>query len=386
MELGPLVCSTSILKDLEQSENCQVLTVTVPKGTGRDARLPVMVWIHGGAFVTGTGEGAGYNPRRLVEEHGVIVVNLSYRLGLFGFIGDSKARPSNLGLLDLHEGLRWVKRNIASFGGNDDPRSITVFGESAGAAATADLMLVKDATDLFGRVILQSSPLGLRRNRAELDIALNKATVEISTSSTVEEVLGASTAIKLAAKDYGLTGAMPFSPAFGHEPLPAESEVDQVMASVAPKIDVLIGCNQNEASLYIERMSPFNYLSQIPFLGRMIYNAAEARTTGSLFHRPTDEFAKRYKQANGNVSIYRIVWAVPGNRMGSSHTIELPLLFDIDKNWAGGKMTEGADWSELEQNGKTLRGLWAGFAKGRQLGPEDSVSGLIDITLPRKED
>jgi carboxylesterase type B len=90
-----------------------------------------MVWIHGGSYVFGAGDAAIFDPRALVEEQGVIVVSVTYRLGLFGFLGGSAGRAANLGLLDIIEALRWVKRNIQAFGGAPD--CVTLFGQSAGA-------------------------------------------------------------------------------------------------------------------------------------------------------------------------------------------------------------------------------------------------------------
>ena len=118
------------------SENCLYLNVYTPAGA-RGRNLPVMVWIHGGALVVG--ESDDYNPAALVQ-HGVIVVTINYRLGLFGFLADSAlaGRPGgpsgNYGLMDQQAALRWVQRNIRGFGG--DARNVTVFGESAGGLST----------------------------------------------------------------------------------------------------------------------------------------------------------------------------------------------------------------------------------------------------------
>ncbi len=96
-------------------------------------KRPVMVWIHGGSYVFGAGDAAIYDARALVEEQGVIVVSVTYRLGLLGFLGGSGGRAANVGLLDIIEALRWVKANIAAFGGDTD--NITLFGQSAGGDA-----------------------------------------------------------------------------------------------------------------------------------------------------------------------------------------------------------------------------------------------------------
>lgn len=143
---SPRTCDLDLLlwdegptQNLERSEDCQRLTVTVPQGTVDTAkRLEVIVWIHGGSFLTGSGEMPAYDAQTLASERNRIVVSLSYHVGLFGFMGDGKDRDANLGLFDLIEGLRWVQRNIAAFGGNPEPRRITVIGQSARGSALAD--------------------------------------------------------------------------------------------------------------------------------------------------------------------------------------------------------------------------------------------------------
>ncbi|WP_223165795.1 carboxylesterase family protein [Lentzea indica] len=139
----------SSVEGLVFDEHCQVLSVTAPVGA---ADLPVMVWFHGGAYVTGSGESTKYDASLLASE-GVVVVSVSYRLGVFGYLRD------NLGLLDQLVALRWVRDNIAAFGG--DPANVTAFGQSAGADSVYALMVATDEV-LFHRAILQSAPLGAR--------------------------------------------------------------------------------------------------------------------------------------------------------------------------------------------------------------------------------
>jgi para-nitrobenzyl esterase len=115
------------------SENCLFLNVFTKRGARRAGR-PVMVWIHGGALVTG--ESGSYNPATLVKD-GVTVVTINYRLGALGFLADSAlagraGNAGNYGLMDQQAALRWVRANIGRFGGN--PRNVTLFGESAGSA------------------------------------------------------------------------------------------------------------------------------------------------------------------------------------------------------------------------------------------------------------
>jgi para-nitrobenzyl esterase len=141
----------------KMSENCLYLNVWAPA----DARmLPVMVWIHGGGFVAGSGSEPRQDGERMAGK-GVVVVNLNYRMGVFGFFAhpdltreSPRHASGNYGLLDQVAALGWVKANIAAFGG--DPGNVTVFGESAGSYAVSGLMASPAARGLFHRAIGQS--------------------------------------------------------------------------------------------------------------------------------------------------------------------------------------------------------------------------------------
>jgi para-nitrobenzyl esterase len=144
---------------LPMSEDCLTLNVWRPMNEG-SGRLPVMVWIHGGGFVDGSGTAALYDGSALSRQ-GVVVVTLNYRLGRFGFFAhpaltreDPKAPLGNYGLLDQIAALKWVKANIAGFGG--DPNQVTIFGESAGGMSVNQLMVSPAARGLFERAIVES--------------------------------------------------------------------------------------------------------------------------------------------------------------------------------------------------------------------------------------
>jgi para-nitrobenzyl esterase len=138
------------------SEDCLFLNVFAPARVPSFGRLPVMVWIHGGAFTTG--ESDDYNPDRFVS-NGVVVVTLNYRLGLLGFFAhpalDGTAQPAvNYGLLDQQAALKWVARNVAAFGG--DPHRVTIFGESAGGLSVFSQLASPLATGLFSGALIES--------------------------------------------------------------------------------------------------------------------------------------------------------------------------------------------------------------------------------------
>jgi len=140
-----------------QSEDCLKLDIWIPKEVARP--LPVMVFIHGGAFMTGGGGLPCYDAAVLAQRGQVIVVTVSYRLGMLGFLTLKNISPSNLGLHDQIAALRFIRREIACFGGDAD--RITTVGQSAGALSIAALLANPDCHDLFQQAVLFSTPLGL---------------------------------------------------------------------------------------------------------------------------------------------------------------------------------------------------------------------------------
>jgi para-nitrobenzyl esterase len=142
----------------EVSEDCLSVDIWRPLGKGDD--LPVLVWIYGGAFLTGGSNIETYDGSRLAADHDVVVVSVNYRLGALGFLWLEDDRvASNRGLRDQLAALGWIRDNIAAFGG--DPGNVTVFGESAGAGSLLHLMTAPGATELVKRCILQSPGVDL---------------------------------------------------------------------------------------------------------------------------------------------------------------------------------------------------------------------------------
>lgn len=146
-----------------QDENCLFLNIWSPAAD--DKKRPVMFWIHGGGFVVGSGSSELYNGAKLAEAGDVVVVTINYRLGVLGFLYfDKKERAdsnfeNNLGIRDQIAALKWVKQNIAAFGGN--PEQITIFGESAGGTSVETLLACPSARGLFKGAIAQSGPAAI---------------------------------------------------------------------------------------------------------------------------------------------------------------------------------------------------------------------------------
>src|SRR3954471_190219 len=152
-------------EDAGQDEDCLTLNVWTP-AAGDDGKRPVMVWIHGGGFTTGSGAGVLYRGGHLAARGDVVVVSINYRLGALGFAAHPALKDpetgicGNWGMLDQVAALRWVQENIGGFGG--DPGNVTIFGESAGGMSVSTLLGMPMAKGLFAKAIAQSGgPVGV---------------------------------------------------------------------------------------------------------------------------------------------------------------------------------------------------------------------------------
>ncbi|WP_372785046.1 carboxylesterase/lipase family protein [Phenylobacterium sp.] len=158
---GPMCMQMrAVTPDVKQSEDCLTLNVWTPANHAAGAKLPVMVWIHGGSFTGGSGSNAIYDGTRFAQK-GVVLVTVNYRLGRLGFFAhpaltaEQPAGPlANYGMMDNLAALKWVQANIAAFGG--DPKNVTAFGESAGGILINDLMASPEAKGLFAKAISES--------------------------------------------------------------------------------------------------------------------------------------------------------------------------------------------------------------------------------------
>ena len=261
----------------ETSEDCLYLNIWSPAKQPKEG-LPVMVWIHGGAFMTGAGSQPGYQGTRVAGK-GAVVVTFNYRLGPFGFLShpalsreSANGVSGNYGLYDQIEALRWVRKNIAAFGG--DPARVTIFGESAGAMSVGYLLLSPLAKGLFHRAIMESgAPTGQRHimpgARGSLDQALEtgkklaanlgcageKDIAAAMRGKTTDEIMEAARqSVDFIFRSGGLT----FAPVIDGRLLPAPPE-ELLAKGKYHHVPVLIGTNRDEASVFIRDLTSADY-------------------------------------------------------------------------------------------------------------------------------
>lgn len=364
--------------ELPGSEDCQNLSITMPADIDPAEKLPVMVWIHGGSYTTGSGDLAIFDPAALAAENRVVVVSVTYRLGLFGFLSTRTGRPGNLGLLDQLEAFRWVQRNISAFGG--DPHRVAAFGQSAGGDAIAHIMAVPEAPSLFQRAIIQSAPLGISRGRATINQAMGIAAESVTEETPAMDVVEIEERVTQVARKFGMLAAMPFGTQYGHHPLPAEAGIEAAWNHTAPGIQVLMGHTSQEARLFLPRNRFLSALERVPVLGKTALRAINWVVTETVYGRASRKFARRHSAAGGTAHHYVLDWHAPGNIYGSAHTIDLPLLFGTKDTWDGVGLIAGATWDEVDAAGQQVRALWAQFAggaAGSDLGDSGGIPGVL---------
>jgi para-nitrobenzyl esterase len=350
----------SPLRPLASTEDCLRLSLTMPGDLQPGDSRPVMVWIHGGSYVFGAGDAVIFDPRSMVEEQGVIVVSVTYRLGLFGFLGGSGGRAANVGLLDIIEALRWVNRNIQAFGGAAD--CITLFGQSAGGDAIAHLMIAEDAQGLFQRAIIQSAPLGISLGRHKMTEAMLRMAAHIAHDAPTEEVIAAQSSVLSAASGFGWPASMPFGTQYGHHPLPNEEHIDAAWSRCAPNYDVLIGYTAEEGSFFIPLIEPVRKASRLPLIGDALRRFVIRTITKKVYAAAAARFAKRHAEGGGRAYTYRLDWGSKTNGFGATHAIDLPLLFGDERAWSEAELVRGIPWGEIHTSGQAVRAHWSRFA------------------------
>jgi para-nitrobenzyl esterase len=362
-------------------EDCLYLNVTTPAGAKPGAKLPVMVWIHGGAFLVGTSMGAfgAVHDGAEFAKKGVITVSFNYRLGHAGWFAHpaltAEGHTANYGLADQVAALKWVKANIASFGG--DPGNVTVFGESAGGISVLYLMLTPEAKGLFQKAIGESSfprhtPFPLAKAEADGVKAAKAAGID-----------GSDAAAAAALRKLPLS-QLPYAGGFTERAQPIldnrliVSGITQGFAAGRQaKVPLMIGGNSNEASLFKPQPAQ---LDAIPAPAQGALKAAydpkgagnkvqmvNDLTTDTFMTEPDRNLARIAAKAGEPVWLYYFSF-VPektrGTALGAPHVAEVRYVF------GGGKQRFSPE--ELPVS-NAMNAYWAAFAKA---GTPDSAGGV----------
>nr|WP_296778159.1 carboxylesterase/lipase family protein [Rhodococcus sp. (in: high G+C Gram-positive bacteria)] len=390
-EHGPLPIDPGLSID----EDCLTLNVWAP-ANAHD--LPVMVWIHGGAYYLGSSAQKVYDGTRLVTEGQVVLVTANYRLGALGFLDFSSFGDfdANLGLRDQIAALEWVRDNIAAFGG--DPSRVTLFGESAGGGSVTTLMVSPRAEGLFHRVIAESSPAtsvyGSARAESIAERFLELAGIDASglRELPIEDVVRAcgELAAEIPAK---VPGTLALAPVVDGDVVP-HYPVAAFQKGLAHPVPLLIGTNHDESSMFRLMKSPLMPIT--PDKVHEMFQAIAAdhpdmRTDeeaevsaaypdypkkrsaleisrDAAFRMPTLWIAEAHSR-RAPVYLYRFDQATPFlklTRLGAMHGTEVPYVFGnfgvVPKDPTfklGGRKT-------AVEVGERVRRRWVDFAHGRE--------------------
>ena len=256
---GALCPQAAIPGSGAQSEDCLTLNVYTPAGARAGARLPVMVWIYGGAYAIGYT--AQYDLSRMAQRQGVVTVEMNYRLGALGFLAHPALRAEGDGsgdyaLLDQQAALRWVKANIAAFGG--DPGNVTIFGESAGGWSVCEQLTAPGAQGLFQRAIIESGACtapdsAVSQAAAEaggVQMAADLGCGDPATAAACLRALPPKRLMKAHPHRRGLLGKESWTSAYGGAALPLHPRqaLEQGRFAAVP---VILGTNHDEARLFL---------------------------------------------------------------------------------------------------------------------------------------
>lgn len=394
----------------KKDEDCLALNIWAPSGTKPGDDKPVMVWLHGGAYVLGSSSQPLYDGQRLATSGDVLIVTLNYRLGVFGFLdlsGVSSPRrqfDTNIGLRDILAALRWIRENIAAFGG--DASRVTLFGESAGGGIVTTLLAVPEAAGLFSAAVAQSSPvtsvydqgraqrvagevlncLGIKPDEAHRIADVDVRALIAATKKVFDEVPSRN------------PGTLAFVPIVDGDLL-HDYPVRMAREGRTHPVPLIIGTNRNEAALFRLMRSPlmpitpkaitsmFNEIAaeqpdlQLPTEEKL--GSAYARYRGSArgmsiasdvgFRMPSVWLAEGHSQT-APVYLYRFDWSTPMMKLllvGAAHATELPYVWgtlgvpgDYTLKLGGAKAAKEVS--------KRIRARWVNFAThGKPLGLPD---------------
>lgn len=367
-----------------RSEDCLYLNVQTPGCDG--AKRAVMVWIHGGAFVTGAGSVGTYNGKYIVPRGDIVLVTINYRLGAFGFLNLRDATDGKLpgtgaeGLADQIAALRWVKENIAQFGG--DPDNVTIFGESAGGMSVGALLACPAARGWFHKAIAQSgaSDIGTAR---DVSAQVGRQILEKLDGAdplTVpwEAILDIQKAILEAPRE---SGGMPFSPTIDGAILPRRA-IDLVAEGSAAGVPVMTGTTRDEWKLFTIAAQNIKSLDEAglrKLTGRLVGEdhadaVLAAYTAGTPFDRWNDINTDRTffvpatrlldtQAKHAPVYGYRFDWPSPafGGALGSCHALELGFTFGTYRVKGAEPFFGGGEKAEALAN--AMMDAWIAFAK-----------------------
>ncbi|MCG8671991.1 MAG: carboxylesterase/lipase family protein [Pseudomonadales bacterium] len=399
-------------------EDCLYLNIWTPSAD--DKKRPVMVWFHGGGYLTGSGSQLIYRGRDMAINGDVVVVTVNYRLGALGYlhlegvVSEDKGVSNNNGLLDQVEALKWVQSHIANFGG--DPEQVTIFGESAGAMSVATLLACPLAKDLYKRAILQSGSgdhVLTRADSARVTQAfLEAAEIDADNLDKLwaldkKQILKAQSACQKILINRGLHRqevtqiGMAFMPLVDGETLP-QAPITALEDGVAADTPLLTGYTRDEWNLFLHTPGPdgaslaktkykgldkegliklcergvpglgektanlySNYLRSLDADARCIdmYSAFE---TDKMFRIPSIRIAEAQSRHDGQIYSFCFNW--DRGVFGACHALDIPFVFGGVDRGMGQILTGGGE--QAQKLSEKVQNCWIAFARSGNPGTD----------------
>jgi para-nitrobenzyl esterase len=373
-----------------QDEDCLTLTIATPAPDA--GKRPVMLFLHGGAWMTGAGSLAWHDSTLLAREGGIVAVAANYRLGALGYLA-APGIAGNFGTSDQIAALRWVRDHIAAFGG--DPQRITLVGQSAGATSIGRLLLEDEARPLFAQAVLQSGGFGrqpMTRAEAGKEGARFCALVEIDVEAgdavaalrrlPVPRLLEAQA--RLARENARFGETMPaFVPTVPHTLSASALLAAMARAGVGKRF--LIGATREECHAFfaldpaMRNPPPDAVAAHFARFGGdadAIERYRARRPAASIMDLLADvasdhtfiwdamRLAEACAALGAETYAYRFAWSPPGSVFKACHTIELPFLFGNFDAWRDAPMLAGGDPAEMAALSASVRSAWIRFIHG----------------------
>lgn len=344
--------------DFEISEDCLTLKVTTP---ALDQKLPVIVWLHGGANITGGGNWSWYDGENLTRAGNVVVVGVNFRLGVLGFLYHPALGTRNLMMHDAICALRWIKKNIAAFGG--DPDNITVMGQSAGGNAIVYLTQMEETKGLYNRIILQSASFSRACFTTEhaqkiADKIISLAGIDNSSPEKIKEGLKNIELEKLTtAADAYYNYATPDEMSMLFRPVddvvwdPDAQYKAAAKCAVERGLDILMGTTLHEWYAFSSDLENPEVQKRLD------------KRRDELFRVQGLAFARQTAAQGLNVYVYEFCYHPEGNCFKACHCIDLPFIFGTFDAWPDALMLVGGDRADMDKLSKTLMEDWTTFAK-----------------------
>ncbi len=374
-------------------EDCLVLNVWTPSASNSgNTKRPVMVWLHGGGYTTGSGGFVCYNGQELARKHDVVVVTVNHRLTVFGYLyfagigGEKYAHASNVGMMDIVAALEWVRGNIAAFGG--DPNNVMIFGQSGGGGKVSALMAMPPAHGLFHKAIIQS---GADVRGVSVDAANKSAEIFLSKLNLKPDQIDQLQQMPVDQLLAAAAGGPPGTPGLALAPVVDGSTLpggpfDPTAPELSANVPLMIGTVETEVTFFpgqiLDPIDDANFHARVK---QMLAKASDAQVDQVIAAykagRPgvpnTDVYlamasdatfragvvleADRKAAQKAPVYQYYFTWHSPvqDGKLRAFHTLEIPFAFDV-VDLASSMTGTGADRQPLADK---VSGAWVSFAR-----------------------